>query len=116
MRSEHAEQALVVYLVNEMRPDLGEMMYAVPNGDLRHPKVAVKLKAEGVKAGVPDLVLAIPRGPYHGLYIEMKRIKGGRVSRDQVEWHERLRAQGYRVDVCYGHLEALAVIYGYDLL
>src|SRR5699024_826416 len=48
-------------------------LHAVPNGGARNIVVARKLKAEGVQRGVPDLCLPVPRGPYHGLYIELKR-------------------------------------------
>jgi hypothetical protein len=55
-----------------------------------------------LKAGVPDLFLAIPRGGYSGMFIEMKRITGGIVSEAQKEWHRRLTENGYKVVVCRG--------------
>lgn len=112
MRSEHQEQALVMYHLAEDHPAIYEHLFAIPNGDLRHPRVAVRLKNEGVKAGVPDLFLAVARGGYHGLFIEMKK-PGGRVSQKQREWHDRLRAAGYRVLVRYGHQEAIHALVVY---
>ena len=74
---------------------------------------AARFKAEGVKAGVPDLFLPVPRCEKHGLWIEMKRREGGRVSEHQSEWIQQLLAQGYAVEVCYGWEEASKVLLGY---
>lgn len=78
------------------------LLYHVPNASKRHISYAVRQKAEGLKAGVPDLHLPVPRGIYHGLWLELKRRKGGRVSDRQRWWHERLREQGHRVVVAEG--------------
>ena len=56
------------------------LLYAIPNGGKRAIKTAIALKAQGVKSGVPDMCLPVARGGYHGLYIELKRQKGGTVS------------------------------------
>lgn len=76
--TEHEEQkALIEWSawMSNARPELS-LMFAVPNGGDRHPAVAAKLKAEGVKAGVPDIFLPVPRNGYHGLFIELKELKG----------------------------------------
>ena len=86
-------------------PEL-RMMYAIPNGGKRYKATAVRLKAEGVKAGVPDIALPVPRGKYHGMYIEMKRLRGGRTSDAQEEWLKDLTAQGYHAVVCKGWVAA----------
>jgi hypothetical protein len=93
-------------------PELS-LMFAVPNGGARNIIVAKKLKDEGVKRGVPDLMLAAPRRGYHGLFIEMKKVKGGRVSPEQTEWKTKLQAQGYRVEVCAGFEAAKETILEY---
>lgn len=64
------------------------------------------MKATGEKAGVPDICLPVPRGGYHGLYIELKRVQGGRISAEQMAWIQDLRAQGYQALVCKGFDEA----------
>ena len=93
-------------------PEL-RLMHAIPNGGSRHPVEAARLKAQGVKAGIPDIFLPVARGGYHGLYIEMKRKKGGRISVDQQQMIDALRDQGYRVEVCKGAEEASKTIKEY---
>ncbi len=98
--TEHTEQAKLVGRTRTFYPDVE--VFAVPNGGLRNKKEAVRLKAEGVTAGIPDLVFAEPRGRYHGLYVEMKRRKGGRVSEEQHKKHRKLRQRGYKVLIGHG--------------
>ena len=81
-------------------PELA-LLYHIPNGGKRDRIVAAKLKAQGVKPGVPDLCLPVPRGKYHGLYIEMKDGKN-KTTESQNKWLAALSAQGYAVKVCYG--------------
>lgn len=64
-------------------PEL-RLLYHIPNGGSRHRLEAIHLKQQGVRAGVPDLCLPVARDGCHGLYVEMKRSKGGRVSPEQV--------------------------------
>lgn len=82
------------------------MFFAIPNGGDRHAAVGAKLKAEGVRAGIPDMMLAVPRGGHHGLFIELKRRRGGKVSDAQSTIMEGLAAHGYRCEVCKGWGEA----------
>lgn len=119
--SEHAHQAAVMqWCAIEGRTRLTrlEMLFAIPNGGDRQASVAASLKAEGVKAGVPDLMLPVPRGAYAGLWIEMKkpseRMKrnGGR-SDKQVEWHKKLVEQRYAVVVAYGWQAAVCALLKY---
>lgn len=49
-----------------------DMLFHVPNGGSRDRREAARLKAQGVRAGVPDLCLPVPSGAYHGLFIELK--------------------------------------------
>lgn len=82
-------------------PEL-ELMYHIPNGGGRSKAEAGRFKAMGVKAGVPDIFLPCARGGWHGLYIELKRLRGGSVSPAQKQWIELLKEQGYRCIVCKG--------------
>lgn len=69
-------------------------------------------KAMGVKKGVPDLSLPVPRGQYHGLYIEMKN-EAGQAGKEQKWWGERLTEQGYRWEVCQGWRSAVQTLEWY---
>jgi len=62
---------------------------------------------------VPDLCLPVPRGGFHGLYIELKRLRGGRLSEQQRAWLDALGKQGYAVAVCKGWEEAAETIQRY---
>lgn len=102
--SEHQEQAALfawAQLAQGRWPELS-LLYAIPNGGKRSLATASLLKAEGVKPGVPDIFLPVARGGYHGMYIELKREKGGRVSVVQQICLEALKKQGYRCAVCHG--------------
>lgn len=115
--TEHAEQtALFMWaaLVGMQFP-LIRLMFAIPNGGERNKAVAANLKAEGVKPGVPDVMLPVPRRQYAGLFIEMKRKKGStsRVDPNQKEWHAALELQHYCVRVCWGWEEARALLCWY---
>lgn len=77
-----------------------------PNGGKRSLRTAVRLKKEGVLAGVPDIVIAKRCGPYAGMYIELKRRKGGELSKGQREIIAGLREEGYFVVVARGWDEA----------
>jgi len=98
--TEHWEQ-VQLFSWAENLPEL-ELMHAIPNGGKRDIRVALKLKEEGVKAGVPDICLPVPRSGKHGLYIELKRRKYGRVSADQLKWLEALSHQGMPACGLYG--------------
>lgn len=79
-------------------PDL-KYLYAIPNGGKRHIVTAARMKAEGARVGVSDLHLPVPRGAYHGMWIEMKSAKG-RLSPEQKEWIEAMLALGHYACVC----------------
>lgn len=109
--TEHEEQVqLFRWAANFRALDL---MHAIPNGGKRDIRTAARLKAEGVKAGVPDIFLPVARGGKHGLYIELKRKRGGKVRPEQTEWKTALEAQGYQCEVCRGWIAARDVIIAY---
>jgi len=113
--SEEEEQVALfswAQLMSGKYPEL-ELMYHIPNGGKRGKAEAARLKAQGVKAGVPDICLPVARGGYHGLYIELKRVQGGRVSAEQKEWIPKLQRQGYLAVICCGWSAAANAIIGY---
>ena len=92
-------------------PELA-LMHHIPNGGHRHISVARKLKAEGVKSGVPDICLPVPKGKYHGMYLEMKTGYNGTTT-NQDKWLKRLSKQGYFCAICWGMEDAIQAIEEY---
>jgi hypothetical protein len=96
-------------------PEVFTLIYHVPNGGHRHIKVAAALKKQGVRAGIPDLVLPMARGGYFGLYIEFKATPPNDAP-VSVEQQARIRAlndQGYLAIVCRGHFDAMEALRAY---
>jgi hypothetical protein len=105
--TEHQIQAACIKWFNLQYRDLKPLLFAIPNGaflqgdKMQRVRQWKKLEAEGAKRGVPDLFLAVPRGDYAGLFLEMKAEKGI-VSKEQRYMMLMLDKQGYRCEVCYG--------------
>ncbi len=98
-------------LQEKVYPEL-RLLFHIPNGGSRHKLEAYALKRQGVKSGVPDLMLPIPKGSYYALFIELKAGKG-KISNNQDWWLDELCNQGYRCEVCYGFDEAKETILKY---
>lgn len=92
-------------------PEL-KLMYHVPNEGKRSAVTGARLKREGMKKGVADICLPVPRGEYHGLYIELKA-NDGRASKEQLEFLEGVTEQGYFGCVCFGAEDAQKAILRY---
>lgn len=100
--TEDQEQAALVRWFQTSYPAIKNRLFAIPNGAHKSKQAASRFMATGLRAGVPDLFLAVPRGQYHGLFIEMKRLKGGKVSKEQSDWLAYLNSAGYMAVVCRG--------------
>lgn len=113
--SEHAEQVQLMKWaeLNRQKWPMLEALHACPNGGHRHIVIAQQMKAEGVKPGVPDLMLPYPSNGYNGLFLEMKKRVGGRLSEEQKHWRDMLQGYGYCVCVCKGWEEAKDAITNY---
>lgn len=125
--TEHQEQAAVIDWWDKIYAPAHKLdprlLFAIPNGANKSFAQAAKFKREGLRAGCPDLILAMPkdmlalRGPewtrlFNGLFIEMKRI-GGKASPAQIEFATILRNQGYNVIIAQGASEAIRAISAY---
>jgi hypothetical protein len=113
--TEHQEQCALfqwAQLHQTKYPDLA-WLYAVPNGARTSMSTAKKLKAEGLRKGYPDIGLDVARGGYHGLRIELKRLKKSETSEEQRMWHRRLEEQGYYVVNAKGWQVAAAALTDY---
>ena len=105
--TEHQEQVALfkwAHYAQAAMPEL-RLLHAMPNGGHRNKITAAKLKAEGVKPGVPDICLPVARGKYHGLYIELKTRQGKLSSRQQT-WLADLNGQGFKALLCWSWTSA----------
>lgn len=124
--SEHAHQAAFFEWASLQRFPGIELLHAVPNGGDR-PKVtrtgkggkevtfspeANRLKAEGVKAGVPDVLWPVPRGGFIGLAIEFK-YGDGVPTKEQRERIDRMQRHGWLAVICWDWESAARVMVGY---
>jgi hypothetical protein len=96
-------------------PEFKYLLFAIPNGGERHIAVAAKMKATGTKAGTADIFLSVPRGGYHGLYIELKKV-GGRASKEQAAFLMEAKAEGFAGYVCVGWEQARDLLIWYMAL
>ena len=107
-KEEQEQKALAQYLRLNRIP-----FYHIPNGGYRTKTEAIRLKAQGVQSGVPDICIVVANKGYHGLYIELKRIRGGITSDNQQAWIKLLTQQGYLAVVALGANEAISVVERY---
>jgi hypothetical protein len=112
---EGQEQTALMNWMRVQYPAAFESTFHVPNGGSRNLLEAKKLKAQGVKAGVPDVYVELARGGFFGLRIEMKATPphDAEVSPSQREWVARLNGHGYYAVVCRGIDEAMRIIRWY---
>ena len=117
LRTEASEQEAVITICKFMEnryPEL-KLLHHCPHGGKRDRVSAAVLKRQGVKAGVPDLHLPVPKGQYASLYIEMK-YGDGRLQKEQKEFLKQAADYGNFVAVCYSQEIALKVIEDYVTL
>lgn len=104
------EQAMVVRWAWAHSDTRLHLLHSSGNGIRCTIRTAKKAKLEGMQSGVPDLFLPAPTAEYHGLFIEMKRVKSGKTSAAQIKWIEQLNQMGYYAAVCPGHQAAIKTI------
>lgn len=107
-RPEEALHRSVAQYLDVALPD-GSEWFHIPNGGARSKAEAGVFKALGVKPGMPDIAV-IYNGVFHGA--ELKPV-GGRLSKNQIERHKRLKAAGARVTVCTSVEEIERFLAGY---
>lgn len=94
------------------------LLFAIPNGaylgrDQRGREIQMAvLKRMGLRPGVSDLMLAVARKTFHGLYVEMKA-QDGETRQDQISFRQLVIGQGYKAEFCYGAVSAIETIKGY---
>ena len=130
--TEHGHQAalfaaLATPEMKALYPELERLCFAVPNGGARGAAGSrdailngAAMKAEGVKRGVSDIFVAVPRFGFNktnsmmycGLFVEMKTIIGVE-SDEQKAFGAAVTAQGYAYCVCRGWMQGYATIRAY---
>lgn len=100
----HQESKLQIQCVrwfNLQYPQLRGLLFAVPNGGKRNLREAQIMKAEGVTAGVSDLILLCPSrdGRHNTLCIEMKTERGKQTAL-QKAWQKQAEKQGNNYVIC----------------
>lgn len=93
-------------------PEL-KLLHHIPNEGKRSVSTGARMRREGLVSGVPDIHLPVPSGTYHGLYIELKRIKHSKVTPEQEEFIAMLNKYDNFAVICYGWEEAVKVIEWY---
>lgn len=117
--TEHQQQVAVIEHCDLiLRPEIRFSVnfqfpiFAVPNAGKRSIPLAMWLKAEGLRSGVPDLFVPIPADGYHGLFIEMKDGRK-KPSPEQQKWIDFLNSVGYHATVCFSAEHAIDTIRQY---
>jgi hypothetical protein len=110
--SEHQFQSALCDLLDvQAKPDL--VWFAIPSGGHRHIAVAKKLKAEGVKRGIPDLAFLLPQGKT--AWLELK-VKNGRLSPSQKAFRDRALNLGHQWGMAQDMTDALVFLSWIDAL
>ena len=110
--NEHLAQSLLIKWFRLQYPYMAKCLFAIPNGGARHIGTAIKLKSEGVTAGVADLFLMIPTKTKHGLFLEMKT-EVGKLQQNQKDFLSLAESMGYGAEVAYGFTHGQEIIKKY---
>lgn len=85
------------------------MIFHVPNESKSSPQRRISMKRAGLKAGVPDIVVAVPAQGWGALFMEMK-VKPNKPTEAQEQWIHDLNKIGYRAQVVWSASEAIQVL------
>jgi hypothetical protein len=122
-KTRHLEQAQQIAYFDRVRQCLDQDGHALPHrpgADLIHAignenaagkAIGVLRWKMGVKKGMPDICIPVPRDGFCGLYIELKREDGvaSDIQPEQLSVHDRLSNLGWNVVVAYGWRRAFSV-------
>ena len=111
-------QHICVQWFRQTFPTVGNLLFSVPNGNLRQTRTAVICKYEGQVNGVADLILLYPSQGKCSLCIEMKvpKRKGGSAGKQsdaQKQWQQLVTKYGSEYVVCLGLIEFITSVCSY---
>lgn len=113
--SEHSHQVTLfawAALVRQTYPELS-LLFAIKNEEKSGSAiVGARFRAAGVRSGVSDIMLPVARKGCHGIFIEMKK-PGGKASKEQLEFGDKVRVEGYGFCVCDSWEKARDVLIEY---
>ena len=113
--SEHDLQASFFNWIDhyiKTEPEVG-LFFAIPNGGwFKNKNIAIKMKREGLRSGVLDTFLPIPKGGYHGLFLEFKWNKNT-LTTSQKLFKKLVEHEGYKVGIAYNLNEAINITKSY---
>jgi hypothetical protein len=110
---EEKEQQELIKWCEDHQDKRLRLIYSHLNGMRTSINTAKKAKRGGARKGLPDLFLPVACGGMHGMYIELKRTEGGKVSPEQKMMMALLWQQGYYTAVAYGWKDAARLIEEY---
>lgn len=117
--SESDHQAVIVKWWRLKHPKLKRMLIPSQSGVIIGGKskyaIIARQKKEGWLSGVPDIFIAVPRGGYNGLWLELKYDgkSKSKLSDNQSEYLKELAEQGYSAAWCVGSDQAIGIIEHY---
>lgn len=116
--SESKIQHICVNWFRRTFPQVGGLLFAVPNGGWRGAHAGARMVYEGQVKGVADLILLFPKGGKSSLCIEMKvpKRKGGSAgsqSQAQKDWQMLVESNGSTYVVCHGLVEFVKAVCTY---
>lgn len=110
---EFAHQCAVALWLDTMRV----RWFHPPNGGNRSAVTGGRLKRQGVKRGVPDIVIIDPppaRASCVGAVVELKPTlaerPGNKPTKEQREWLHEFEQRGWAAAVAYGADEAIRIL------
>lgn len=95
-----------------LKPLVRKHLIAIENGGTRNLLEAANIKRCGLVAGTPDYFLMVPRGKYHGLWLEFKAGKN-KLTKKQQQFFESASKQCYKCEVVWDSIEAINLLENY---
>lgn len=112
LQPEQVEHINIVNWFNYQFPELADDLHHFANERRCSIQQGRTLKRMGVKKGVSDFFLALPRQGYHGLWLELK-VNKGKLTKEQNAFIDRKNQRNYLALACWGFEAAKEVISTY---